>query len=102
MKPYNLPRVVVAMIILFLLVVAISIYIGTYSAKANPTGKMDYVQVVCSSCSYPGLPGEAHVIFFDSRTGELWAYSDRAMVGKDDPVFIGKMTELGKRIVTKK
>jgi hypothetical protein len=38
--------------------------------------------VLCSSCAYPSMPEEGFLIVMDSQTGEIWAYSDDAMVGK--------------------
>ena len=56
------------------------------------------VVVICSSCTLPGLPQKDHVIMMDSKTGDIWAYSDSAIIGKEKPVYIGTMTNLGKMI----
>lgn len=56
------------------------------------------VVVVCSSCAYPGLPREGHLILMDSRTGQIWAYSDEAMVGRTAPTYVGTLDAVGKTV----
>ena len=54
--------------------------------------------VICASCTFPGLPQKDHVVMMDSKTGDIWAYSDNAIIGKEKPVYIGTLTTLGKMI----
>ncbi len=67
------------------------------SAAAPSQDKAEPVEVICSSCSFPGLERTGHVVFRNPKTGELWAYSDQAMIGKiDAPVFrIGTLSHAG-------
>jgi hypothetical protein len=58
--------------------------------------------VICSSCAFPGLPQQGHIILMDSKTGDIWAYSDKAIIGKEKPVYIGTLTTLGQMIEKKK
>lgn len=88
--------------IVVLLLIALTAGNFTFDkANASPGGSFDYVQIWGMSQSLPGLPMEAHVILFDSRNGNVWAYSDKAMVGKAQPSYIGKLAELGKPIMKK-
>jgi hypothetical protein len=59
------------------------------------------VVVFCDSCTYAGLPEEGHLILMDNETGDIFAYSDSAMVGKEDPVYVGTISAVGKRIIKK-
>ncbi len=56
------------------------------------------VVVICSKCTFPGLPQKDHVIMMDSKAGDIWAYSDNAIIGKEKPVYLGTLTTLGKII----
>jgi hypothetical protein len=87
------------LIAVFLAIIALKPILKTQSAMAIPEGKMDYVQIWCSSCTFPGLPHEGHLILFDSRNGDIWAYSDKAVTGISKPVYLGKLKELGQPIM---
>ncbi len=54
--------------------------------------------VICSSCAYPGMPREGHLVLMDSRTGQIWAYSDDAVVGRTAPTYVGTLDAVGKTI----
>ena len=61
--------------------------------SASSSGK---VVVLCSSCSFEGLlPRKSHIILMDSQSGEIWAYSDEAVVGTGEPVYVGTLTRVG-------
>src|SRR5437870_3346406 len=57
--------------------------------------------LLCESCSFDGLAEESHLILMDSLTGDVWAYSDAAVVGQADPVYVGTLSAVGKRITKK-
>lgn len=63
----------------------------------SKSGPWDVV-VLSSSGTYPGLPEEGHLILMDNQTGEIWAYSDAAVVGKGAPVHLGTLTAVGQPI----
>jgi len=71
---------------------ALAIFSGTAQlgdvARAAAAGSPPPV-VVCSSCSYPGVG--VGTLLLDPRTGDLWMYSDAAMVGTENPVHMGKL-----------
>jgi hypothetical protein len=48
--------------------------------------------VLCSSCTYSGLPQAGHLVLMDGNTGEVWIYTDAAMEGKENPIHWGKLT----------
>lgn len=54
--------------------------------------------VLCSSCTYPGLPEEGCLILMDNQTGEIWAYCDNAVVGNAAPQFLGTFAAVGKPV----
>jgi hypothetical protein len=54
--------------------------------------------VICSSCSYPPMPEEGCLILMDNQTGEIWAYCDNAVVGNEEPKFLGRMIKVGTKI----
>ena len=59
------------------------------------------VVLFCESCTFAGLPEEGHIILMDSLSGDIWAYSDKAIAGEEDPIYVGTMSVLGKRITKK-
>ena len=73
----------------------------SHQANASPGSSFEYVQVWAMGYCLPGLPQESHIILFDSRNGDVWAYSDKAMVGRAEPSYLGKLKELGKPIMKK-
>jgi hypothetical protein len=70
-------------------------------AGPNKTSGLGTVVTLCQSCTFDGLPDEGHLVLMDTVTGDIWAYSDAAVVGDDDPIYVGTMTALGKRITKK-
>jgi hypothetical protein len=54
--------------------------------------------VICSSCAYQGMPREGHLILMDSRTGQIWGYSDDAIAGRAAPIYVGTLDAVGKPI----
>ena len=101
MKIDSFIKVTLVMIAILLGIIVANDNLKSHEANADPGASFDYVQVLCSSCAFPGLPREGHIILFDSRNGNIWAYSDEAMAGKATPSYCGKLTELGKPIVKK-
>jgi hypothetical protein len=59
------------------------------------------VLVLCESCTFPGLPDEPHLVLMNRETGDIFAYSDEAVVGKADPVYLSTLSSFGKRPVVK-
>lgn len=55
--------------------------------------------VICESCKFSGMPEEGYLVLMDNQTGEMWAYSDDAVVGKANPVYVGTLQAVGKPIV---
>jgi hypothetical protein len=47
--------------------------------------------VLCSSCTFQGLPHEGYLVLMDGNSGEIWLYSDAAMEGKENPMHWGKL-----------
>ncbi|MEA2342002.1 MAG: hypothetical protein QOF63_171 [Thermoanaerobaculia bacterium] len=70
-------------------------------AGPNQNSGPGTVVLLCQSCTFVGLPDEGHLVLMDSVTGDIWAYSDAAVVGDADPLYVGTMTALGKRIAKK-
>lgn len=58
--------------------------------------------VLCCSGTFPGLPEQGHLVLMDSQSGDIYAYSDAAVVGKEDPIYLGTLVAVGKRINIKK
>ena len=72
-------------------------------AIAGPTdgGGPENVVVLCSSCSFPGLPQAGHLVLMDRRSGDIWAYSDDAIAGTARPTYMGKLSALGQPVTKK-
>jgi hypothetical protein len=68
------------------------------NAFAGSVSGPENVVVICSNCTFPGLPQKDHVIMMDSKTGDIWAYSNSAIIGKEKPVYIGTLKTLGQMI----
>lgn len=68
-------------------------------AAQGPAG----VIVLCQLCVLPGLPGAlvggGHMILMDPRSGDIWAYSPRAITGEGAPVYLGTLQEVGRPVV---
>ena len=58
--------------------------------------------LICESCSVIGLPDESYLILMDSQNGEMWAYSDPALIGQAPPLYVSTFTGVGKRWVKDK
>jgi hypothetical protein len=67
---------------------------GTVAASGDPI-------VLCSSCYFPGLPENGHLVLMDRSSGDVWAYSGAAMSGTAAPVKYGRLT-LGKAVARSK
>jgi hypothetical protein len=55
--------------------------------------------VICQSCaiqSGPGKPEEGYLILMDSESGEMFAYSDAALMGNEPPKYISTFAGVGK------
>ena len=62
-------------------------------------GSGQSVVVLCSSCSFEGIPGgSGYLVLMDSNSGDVWLYSDGAMEGKENPIRWGKLV-LGQKLV---
>lgn len=79
-------------------VTCLALVMPSKNAFGGPDSGPENVIVICSRCTFPGLPQKDHVIMMDSKTGDIWAYSDSAIIGKEKPVYIGTLTTLGKMI----
>jgi hypothetical protein len=86
---------------LLLLLTAVGVYLLIPSNVAAQGG-LGSVVVICSSCLYPGLPQESHLVLMDGRTGEIWAYSDNAVATGGKPTYLGTLSAVGQPIVKKK
>jgi guanyl-specific ribonuclease Sa len=64
----------------------------------GPSGPSDTI-VICESCKLSGMPEQAYLVLMDSQTGEMYAYSDDAVVGNAEPVFLGRLPAIGKRVL---
>jgi len=98
MKFDSFVKVMLVLIALFLGIIALKPFFETQFATENLGGKKDYIQVWCSSCVIPGLPYKSHFIFFNSNTGDIWAYSDEALAGKSNPIYLGRLKALGQPV----
>ena len=71
---------------------------------AAPIGESAYfpgdVVVLCESATFPGLPEEGHVVMMNNQNGCIYVYSDNAILGKEDPVYIGRLPAPGMRIIS--
>jgi hypothetical protein len=82
--------------------------VGLYSlfpvpgSLAQGLGGPGSVVVLCSSCSFSGMQQEGDVVLMDSRSGEIWAYSDSAMVGTGKPVYVGTLAAVGQPVSKKR
>jgi hypothetical protein len=83
-----LRRLVLAVVAICAVTAAVLTFWGG-SRRAQAAGAN--IVVLCPSCTYEGLPREGHIILMDSSTGEIWAYSDAAVVGKRKPVHLGRL-----------
>ena len=61
-------------------------------------GASQNIVVLCSSCTFEGLPREGHLVVMDGNSGDVWLYSDAAMEGKENPIHWGKLV-LGQKLV---
>ena len=50
----------------------------------------------------PGKPEEGYLILMDSENGDLVAYSDEAVMGKEAPVYISTFAGVGRQFFIKK
>ena len=71
------------------------------AAKAAAAGPN--VVVLCSGCLPPGGNlnnaqdrANSGVILLDVNTGGVWIYHDRALQGTTGPLYVGKLTQVGK------
>jgi hypothetical protein len=99
MKTHDLFKVVGAVVFIGLVLLLINPVLRSTPALASPSPGLESVTVLCSSCSFSGLPQEGHIILMDTKTGEIWAYSDGAMTGKEKPVYLGTLAALGQPVV---
>lgn len=71
--------------------VSLAVYLF-WSGPHSASGFGQNIVVLCSSCSYEGLPREGHLVLMDSNSGDIWIYSDAAFEGKEKPIHWGKLT----------
>jgi hypothetical protein len=45
------------------------------------------------------MPEESYLILMDSQNGEVWAYSDPAVIGQAAPIYLSTFTGVGKRFL---
>lgn len=79
-------------------VVWMALMMPSENAFGGPGSGPENVVVICSNCTLPGLPPKDHVVMMDSKTGDIWAYSGSAIIGKEKPEYIGTLTTLGQTI----
>ena len=67
---------------------ALVVWSETHTTRAGGQS----IVVLCSSCTYSGLPEEGHLVLMDANTGEIWAYADAALEGRAAPIRWGRLT----------
>jgi len=87
MKIDSFVKVTLVLIVVFLGIIALKPILQPEGVIAASGGKFDYIQ------NWSGLKD---ILIFDSRTGDLWGYSGKALIGKEAPYYVGRLTELGK------
>jgi hypothetical protein len=102
MRNHNAFKIIAAIFLVALVVLLLNSVLRSPTIFAFPGPGLENITVLCSSCSLPGLPEEGHLILMDTKTGDIWAYGDAAMIGKAQPVYIGTLSALGKPVVKKK
>lgn len=78
--------------VILVIVGLVMIAAGVISFSRSAAAATGTVVVLCSSCSYPGLPQEGHLVLLDQATGDVWIYSDAAMAGTAKPILWGRLT----------
>jgi hypothetical protein len=76
---------------LIVLVAAVLLVLVFWGGPRAAQGSGQNLVVLCSSCSFPGLPQEGHLVLMDSSSGDIWIYSDAAIEGKQQPIHWGKL-----------
>jgi len=75
-------------------------FMAPNESRADTPQKMDYVTVIATSQTGPGRGCDQGCWFLlDKKNGDIWAYNDQALLGSGDPVYLGRLVELGKPIV---
>lgn len=89
-------------LVLLVLLAVVGCSLASSRSRSPQAGRGDVV-VLCSNCYFPGSTPEAsHLVLLDGRTGDIWAYSDSAIVSAADPIYVGTLEEIGKPIVQKR
>lgn len=83
---------------LIALVAAVLLVLVFWGGPRITQGGAQNMVVLCSSCTYEGLPRRGHLVLMDANTGEIWIYSDAAMEGKGSPIHWGKLV-LGQPVI---
>lgn len=70
---------------------------------ATPGAELQNVMVISFSgyVPVPDMPKRGHWIFMDTKKGDIWAYSQEALAGQEQPIYIGTLTALGRMVVRK-
>ncbi|MEE8184923.1 MAG: hypothetical protein V3T96_00800 [Thermodesulfobacteriota bacterium] len=122
----NFMRVALVCVVVFTGIIAIKLYTRSEYAYASLSGNLDYIQVL-SEDFRNGT--DDYIILLDSRNGNIWAYQQDALYAgfdisdqlkdkskdpekikkvleklerKYEPVYLGKLKELGKTIQYRK
>lgn len=122
MKVNSFVKVVIVCVVVFAGIIALIPYIKGEYAYASPADKVDYIQVLSRDLRNGT---DNYIILLDSRNGNIWAYQQDALYtgfdisdqfkdkSKDsekikkvleklerqyEPVYLGRLKELGKAI----
>lgn len=96
-----LKKIIAPIFLVALLVPLLNFVLHSTTLSASLGSRLENL-VLCSSYSLPGLPLEGHYILMDTKTGEIWAYREAALIGKAQPVYLGTLPALGKPALKKK
>jgi hypothetical protein len=92
MKTDGFTIALLVMIALLLAIIALKPFPGVGNVTAGQPGSLDYLQVWNMSAYFSG----GAFLVFDTRTGDLWAYTLNAVEGRSNPQYIGTLTDPGK------
>jgi hypothetical protein len=87
-------KILLTILVLVVLTIACNSLIQPKGVSASGAD----VVVICSSCAYPGLPREGHLVLMDKSSGDIWMYNDKAIAGQAQPIKWGRLV-LGQPVV---
>ena len=68
-------------------------------ASNRTAGPVPAPIVICESCNFADMPEQGYLVLMDSETGDVFAYSDAAVIGKEAPKYVSTFTGVGKPFV---